>query len=139
MLADPSRQAWLEKFYLREVSHALSINQKSERVLYSKLRLTALMEQKASGFQPIITGTELWFFFSSPLDSVWAASRDEFPQRIKQKIDMETCLVSIPWSVNGINSYFNVPKGTMYNTALFTDVVIPSLIENVQHGLVGRD
>jgi hypothetical protein len=27
----------------------------------------------------------------------------------------------------------------MYNTALFTDVVIPSLIENVQHGLVGRD
>jgi hypothetical protein len=48
----------LKKFRLRRVPHALSINQKSERVSYSKFLLRALMEQKASGFQRIITGDE---------------------------------------------------------------------------------
>jgi hypothetical protein len=53
------------------------------------------MEQKASDFQRIITGDELWFFFYDPRDSIWAMSRDELWQGIKQKIDMEKCLVSI--------------------------------------------
>jgi hypothetical protein len=85
----------LKRFHLRWVSHTLTINRKSERLSDSKLFLTALMEQKASGFQRIITGDESWFFLYCPRDSVWAASRDELPQRIKQKIDTEKCLVSI--------------------------------------------
>jgi hypothetical protein len=90
------------------------------------------MEQKASDFQRIITGDGLWFFFRCPGDSVLAASRGELPQSIKQKIDTEKCLVSIPWSVNEIPSLLNVFKGTTYNTAFFTDAVMPSLIENVR-------
>jgi hypothetical protein len=90
VLADLSRQAWPEKFHLRWVSHALPISQKSERMVYSKLLLTALMEQKASGFQRIITGDEPWFFLYYPRDSVWAASHDELPQRIKQGIERES-------------------------------------------------
>jgi hypothetical protein len=43
---------------LWEVPHALLINQKSERVSYFKLLLTALMEQKTNDFQQIITGDE---------------------------------------------------------------------------------
>jgi hypothetical protein len=61
VLADPSRSAWPEKFDLRWVPHTLSINQKSERVLCSKPPLTALIEQKVSGFQRIITGDKSWF------------------------------------------------------------------------------
>jgi hypothetical protein len=49
------------------VPHALSINQANERVSYSKLLLTALMEQKASGFQRIITVDESWFSFIIPV------------------------------------------------------------------------
>jgi hypothetical protein len=52
-------------------------------MLYSKLFLTALMEQKASGFQWIITRNGSWFLFDYPRDSVWAASRDELSQSIK--------------------------------------------------------
>jgi hypothetical protein len=47
------------------------------------------MEQKASGFHRIITGNETWFFLHCPRDSIWAPWRDEPPQRIKQKIQME--------------------------------------------------
>jgi hypothetical protein len=73
------------------------------------------MKQKASGFQRIITGDEPWFFFDRPNDSISAASRDELPQRTKQKIDTEKCLVSILWSVSRIHSFLDVPKGTTYN------------------------
>jgi hypothetical protein len=47
-----------KKLYLHWVPHALLINQKSERVSYSRLLLTELTEQKASRFQLIITGDE---------------------------------------------------------------------------------
>jgi hypothetical protein len=73
------------------------------------------MEQKANGFQRIVIEDKSWFFPYYPRDSVWAASRDELPQRIKQKINTEKFLVSIIWSVNGIHSLFDVPKRTTYN------------------------
>jgi hypothetical protein len=53
------------------------------------------MEEKGSSFQRIITGNMSWCFFSYFRDSVWAVSPDELPQRLKQKIDTEKCLVSI--------------------------------------------
>jgi hypothetical protein len=105
---------------------------KSEKLSYSKLLLTKRMEQNAGGFQWIITGDELWFFRYYSRDSVCAASRDELPQYIEHKINTSQCLVSILWLVNGIHSFLDVPKGTMYNTALFSNAVVPSLIENVQ-------
>jgi hypothetical protein len=94
VLVDPLRQACLEKSHLHWVPHALSNNQKGERVSYSKLLLTALMEQKANGRQQIITGDESWFLLYYPHDSVLAASRDGFPQRIKQKNDAKKCFAS---------------------------------------------
>jgi hypothetical protein len=85
----------LTKPHLRLVPHTLLINQKSEKVPYSNFLLTALMEQKTSGFQRSISGDGMWFFLYHPRDSIWAASHDESPQCIKQKIDTEKCLVSI--------------------------------------------
>jgi hypothetical protein len=41
-------------------------------------------------------------------------------------------MVSLLWSVNGIHSVLDVPKGTIYNAALCTDAVMPSLSENVR-------
>jgi hypothetical protein len=90
------------------------------------------MEQKANGFQRIAIGDESWFFPYYFRDLVWAASRDEVPQHIKQRIDMEKCLISILWSVNGIHSLFDVFKGTVYNIAFFTDAIMPNLTEKVR-------
>jgi hypothetical protein len=126
----PHNKLDLKKCHHCCVPHTLSIDRKNERVSYSKLFLTVLMEEKVSGFLRSITGEESWFFFYHPWDSVWAASHEESPQRLKQSIDAEKCLVSILWSVNGIHSLRQVPKGTTYNITLFTDVALPSLIEN---------
>jgi hypothetical protein len=92
----------------------------------------ALTEQKASGFQRIITGNESSFLLYYPRDSVWAPSRYALPQRIKQKIHTKMCLVSFFWLVNRIHSPFDVPTGTMCTTGFFTDAIIPSLIDNVR-------
>jgi AmmeMemoRadiSam system protein B len=71
------------------VLHSLSISQKSETVLYSKLPLTVLGEQKASDFQQIITGDESRFFFNYPVGSVWVSSRDELPHAATRKLTRE--------------------------------------------------
>jgi hypothetical protein len=121
----------LKKILSSTGAHTLSINQKSERVSYSKLLLTSLMEPKASEFQRIFTRNELRLFFHYPRDSVWGALRDQGTQRINQKIDTEKCLVSIFWSVSEIHTRLGVPTGTTYNTVFFTVTVVPSLTENV--------
>jgi hypothetical protein len=89
-------------------------------------------------FQRIITRDESWFFFYYPRDSVWAASPDEPPQRIKHKIDAEKCLVSVLWSVDGIHSLLDVPKETTNSTAFFIHVVMPNLIESVLSRTLGK-
>jgi hypothetical protein len=53
-VADPSGQVWLKNHILAR-AHSLSINRTSERVSYSKLLLTALIEQKANGLDRIIS------------------------------------------------------------------------------------
>jgi hypothetical protein len=67
----------LKTFHLCWVPHSISINQVSEKVSHSNLLLTALREQKAGGFQRVITGDESCLFLYYPRDSIWAASRDE--------------------------------------------------------------
>jgi hypothetical protein len=47
---------------------------------------------------------------------------------------MEKCLISVIWSVNGIHSLLDVPKGIIYNIAFFCDVVIPDLLEKACAG-----
>jgi hypothetical protein len=83
------------KFHLYWMLHALLINQKVEKVSYSKFLLTALIGQKTICFQWIVTGNEPRFFFYYPRDSTWAAPPDEHPQRIERRIDTEKCWVSI--------------------------------------------
>jgi hypothetical protein len=60
-----------------------------------------------------------------------AASRDDFLHRIKHRIDIKKCLISILWSVTRIHSLLDVPKETMYKRAFFRDAVMPSLIEDI--------
>jgi hypothetical protein len=78
-----------------------------------------------------------WFFLY-PRDSVWAALRDELPQRIKQKTDMEKCLASILSSVDGIGSLLNVPKGTTHIQRSPLMLLCPVSLRKFDHGLIGR-
>jgi histone-lysine N-methyltransferase SETMAR len=124
VLADSSRHSWLEKIHLRWVSHILSSNQKTVRMSDSRLILRALEERQGANCKRIITGDKFWFFLYYPRDFTWPASRNDLPEKIRQKIDTEKCLISILWSVYGIHSLVDLPKGTSYNSAFFCSAVV---------------
>jgi transposase len=85
----------LKKFHLRWVPHSLTPNQKSERVTLSGQLLRELEESQADNFERVITGDESWFFLYYPHESAWAPSREDVPERIRQKIDTTIKLSSV--------------------------------------------
>jgi transposase len=121
----------MKKFHLQWVPHHLDPIQKQNRVSTSSQLLTLLQAEAEEEFAHVITGDESWFFLHYSHDSMWAESADQLPVRVKQTIDTEKCLISILWSVNGIHSLLDIPKGESYNSAFFCNAVIPSLVENI--------
>jgi hypothetical protein len=59
-------------------------------------------------------------------------------QKKSRKSDMEKGLISALWSVNGIHSLLDVPKGTIYNSKFFYDAIAPDLPEYVRGYSRGR-
>jgi histone-lysine N-methyltransferase SETMAR len=121
----------MKKFKLRWVPHTLDANQKDKRMTLSHELLAVLESDRRNHFRNVITGNESWFFLYYSHESIWVQSRDEVPERITQKIDAEKCLLSVLWSVTGIHSPIDVPKGTTYNSAFLCDVVVPDLVRNI--------
>jgi transposase len=80
----------LQKFNLRWVTHFLGDAQRAKRVLFSIDLLRVLQENKKTDFANIMTDDEPWFYFEYPHQSVWVSSRDEVPERIKQRIDTKS-------------------------------------------------
>jgi hypothetical protein len=107
------------------------VNQKSETVLSSKLLFTVRMEHTPTDSERSVTGDESWFFLYYPHPAVWVASRSDVSHRVKHKMTQRSAFISIFWSVHGIHSLADVPKGTMCRTVFFTDVVMSSLIKNI--------
>jgi hypothetical protein len=121
----------MKKVHLRWVSHTLDTNQKAERVTLSHGILSALRSIRFTGFQSAITRDESRFFLYFPRDLIWAASRDDVPERVSQKINTEKCLISLLWSLNGIHSPVDVLKGSTDNSTLFCDPAVPNVFDGI--------
>jgi hypothetical protein len=100
----------------------------------------ALEEVERNVFEHVITGAESWFYIYYSRDSLWAESRDAVPEKTKQKIDTEKCLIYVLWSVNGIHHLIDMLKTMTENADFFRHTVMPSLIADVTtHILTIRD
>jgi hypothetical protein len=54
------------------------------------------------------------------------------PERITQKkIDAENCLLSVLWSVTGMQSFIDLPKVATYNSAFLCDIVVPDWVRDI--------
>jgi hypothetical protein len=69
--------------------------------------LEVLKKDEANDFQNLLTGDKPWSYFEYPQDSLWATSRDEVSERIKEAIDTEKSLISVVWFVKGIHNLFD--------------------------------
>jgi hypothetical protein len=86
---------YFEKFNLRWVPHSLDSNQKAERVTLSHRLLEILEKDEENDFYNVLAGYEFWFYLEYSHESATAESRDEIPERIRQKINTEKCLISV--------------------------------------------
>jgi hypothetical protein len=93
-----------------------------------------LRREQQINFDHGTTGDESWFFLHYPKESVWAESRDEVTVRMKQTIDTEKCLICVLWSVDGIHSLVDIPKGELCNSSFFCSVIVPGLVEDICSG-----
>jgi hypothetical protein len=94
--------------------------------------LEVLEEAELNLFEHVITGDESWFFLDYQRDSLRAESRDAVPERSKQKIDTEKCLIFVLWCVTGIHTLIDVLNGMMENADFFCHAVMSSLIADVK-------
>jgi hypothetical protein len=94
-------------------------------------KLSVLQRIHSTGFQSAITGDESWFFLYYSPDSIWASSRDEIPERVSQKTDTQKYRLSLLWSINGIHSLVDFPKGRTYDSAFFCDIVMRCLFDGI--------
>jgi hypothetical protein len=101
------------------ISSALHANHKAERVNLSHGILSRFQSVRSKGFQSVITGDGSWFFLYYLRDSMRASSRDKVPERVNQKNGKERRLISLLWSVNGIHSLVDIPKGSTYTLTFF--------------------
>jgi ABC-type branched-subunit amino acid transport system substrate-binding protein len=46
-------------------------------------------------------------------------------------IDTEKCFISVLWSVNGIQSLIDVPKGMTFHADFFCQAVVPNVIADM--------
>jgi hypothetical protein len=76
----------LQKFNLRWVAHSLGDAERAECFSLSTDLLRILQENQKTGFAHLMTDDESWFYFEYPHQSVGVPSRDEVPERIKQKL-----------------------------------------------------
>jgi hypothetical protein len=120
-----------KKFILRWVLHPVKSDQEAERFALSSELVEVLMSRRRKEFDQITTGDEFLFDFGYLHSGVWARSREEVPERIKQKMDTEKCGISIIWFVNRIHSLFDVPKDIAYNSTFFYDSVVSDLVESI--------
>jgi hypothetical protein len=56
---------------------------------------------------------------------------EEIPARSKAKIDSEKCQISRVWGVDGMESFFALPKGAKCNTDNSAKAVVPDLQTNI--------
>jgi hypothetical protein len=81
--------------------------------------------------------TNFWIFdrrrdrvlLECPHCDVWATSRDAIPETTMTKMNVEKGMISIIWSISGIQSLYALTKGMKckYNSQYFCQLVIPDI------------
>jgi hypothetical protein len=79
----------------------------------------------------LITGDERWIFWNNHHRGMWAEDREEVPPNVKRMICSKKTMLSTYFSRTGFVSIELLPQGENYNSHVFTEIMIQSIIENL--------
>jgi hypothetical protein len=94
------------------------------------------MLQAMRGLDPqqrkyLITGDESWIFWDNHHRGMWVEDREGVPPNVKRMICSKKTMLSACFSRTGFVSIEFLPQGQNYNSYFFTEIILPSIIENL--------
>jgi hypothetical protein len=79
----------------------------------------------------LITGDESWIFWDNHYRGMWAEDREEVPPNGKRMNYSRKTMLSVYFSRTGFVSIEFLPQGQNYNSHFFTEIILPSIVENL--------
>jgi hypothetical protein len=89
----------LQNKYLRWIPHQLTIEQKRQRVAFSKQLLKILRQDESCQFKHILTGDESWIHFDNPHLRRWAKVDEEVEKIPNRTIASKKTMLVTFWGV----------------------------------------
>ena len=124
-------ELFYKKFFFRWVPYKLTEELRDKRVKKSKEMLKFLKNSNKYPWGTIITGDESWIYFQNSPSYIWSKEKPNFSPKIKQNFGKKI-MISVFFSVNGIQSIIFLPKNQNFNSSFFTDNVLKDLEGNLK-------
>jgi hypothetical protein len=112
------------------IPHRPSEEQKVDRVTLAQDMLQLMQDLRPKQRKYLITGDENWIFWDNHHRGMWAEDREEVPPNVKRMIRSKNDVVGI-LSRTGFVSIEFLPQGQNYNSHFFTEIILPSIFENL--------
>jgi histone-lysine N-methyltransferase SETMAR len=79
----------------------------------------------------LITVDESWIFWDNHHRGLWVGDREEVPPNVKRMICPKKTILLAYFSRTGSVSIEFLPQGQNYNLHFFTEIILPSIVENL--------
>jgi hypothetical protein len=110
---------------------------KTKRAALSSQLFEVLTSQGQNKFDHVITNDKSWFYFEYLHAVVWTSSRDEVRERIKQRNDIEKCLILIICLSTEFTVYWIYPK-ILHRIVHYFVILLCSILLKISAHIAGK-
>ena len=123
----------------RWIPHNMTPYQKQARVRLARDLICFLQARKRDGYKFLVTGDESYIEYQFSPKAQWLPSGAKLPTKPMERFSVKKIMLSIFWSIDGIEYAETIPKDQKYNALFFRDHVLTSLIQSEKYLLSRRD
>jgi histone-lysine N-methyltransferase SETMAR len=120
------------RFYKTRWSpHKLSEEQNVDRVTVAQDMLQVMQDLGPKQRKYLITGGKTWIFLDNNHRGMWAEDREGVPPNVKRMVCSKKTMLSAYFLRTSFVSIEFLPQGQKYNSHFFTEIILPSVVENL--------
>jgi hypothetical protein len=111
--------------------HALTQSLRESRLEKCCGLLAILEGMKKTNFHNLVTGDERWFTLEFQHSAKWCVSRDDVPQKARQRIDTAKSMPTVIWGVERFHVVDLMTTQLSFNSQYFVENVMARLMSKV--------